>query len=121
MSFKARTGDVLVGLVLGGGMLLSLATDDWDWFSRSGSAVVVIGIVLTSSQIREHMQRLRALRGQLLAQSRRDWASDENKRALIRASSDQERTWEGEGHGLYMLIAGTLVWGFGDLLGLVFG
>lgn len=120
-SIKARASDAFAAAALGGGLVMSTATGEWEWFARSGSAVVAIGILLTSSQIRQHMRRLRALRGQLMAQSQRDWASDEDKRALLRAASVQESIWEGEGHGLYMLIVGTLIWGFGDLLGSVFG
>lgn len=118
-SLKARGADAVALGALLVGTALSVLTGDWEWFARSGSTVVVIGILLTSSQIRQHMRRLRALRGQLMAQSQRDWASDEDKRALLRAASVQESIWEGEGHGLYMLIAGTLVWGFGDLVGLL--
>ena len=39
---------------------------------------------------------------------------------MVRAASEQESIWEIEGHGLYMLIGGTLIWGFGDLLGYLF-
>lgn len=38
------------------------------YFLSTTLVAVVIGIVLTSNQIREHMGRLRALRGQLIAQ-----------------------------------------------------
>lgn len=117
MSVKTRLAYAIVALLLAGGVLLSLRGGDWNWFSRAGSAVVAIGILLTSSQIREHSQRLRRLRSQLAAQSQRDWAADDAKRALVRAAGQQETLWEIEGHGLYMLIAGTLIWGFGDLVG----
>lgn len=120
-SFKARAADSLALAALAGGIAASAVTADWGWFARSGSAVVVIGILLTSSQIREHMRRLRSLRGQLMAQSQRDWAADDDKRTLLRAAAVQESIWEGEGHGLYMLIAGTLIWGFGDLVGGIIG
>lgn len=56
-----------------------------------------------------------------MAQSQRDWASGGDKRAWPRAASVKESIWEGEGQGLYMLFAGTLIWGFGDLVGHVFG
>lgn len=117
VSGKTRLAYLTVALLLVSGILLSARSGDWSWFSRAGSAVVVIGILLTSSQIRDHSHRLRRLRSQLAAQSQRDWAVDENKRSLVRAATEQEAIWEIEGHGLYMLITGTLIWGFGDLLG----
>jgi len=83
--------------------------------------VIVVGILLTSSQIRDHSRRLRRLRGHLASQSQRDWAGEERTRTLVRAAGEQEIAWEIEGHGLYILILGTLIWGFGDLLGGVFG
>ena len=35
--------------------------------------------------------------------------------ALLAVAGSESETWEVEGHGLYLLIAGTLIWGFGDL------
>jgi len=120
MSSKTRLAYVAVLLLLAAGLLLSLQSGDWAWFARAGSAIVVIGILLTSSQIRDHSLRLRRFRSQLAAQSQRDWAVDDAKRAMVRAANEQESIWEIEGHGLYLLIAGTLIWGFGDLAGALF-
>lgn len=120
ISTATRWSYLLVLLLLSGGVVLSLATDDWEWLARAGCAVVVVGVLLTSSQIREHSRRLRRLRGQLTGQSQRDWAGEERSRTLVRAVGEQEMAWEIEGHGLYILIVGTLVWGFGDLLGRLF-
>ena len=115
------------------GLYSSLYTEDWSWFSRSGSIVVIIGIILTSSQIFEHKRRLKQdsvdwethIRRKLNTRARnnsqfaRDWGTDDGLRALFKARQEMETTWEIEGHGLYMLILGTLVWGFGDLLELL--
>lgn len=120
MSGKTRLAYVVVALILACGVLFSVQGGNWEWFSRAGSAVVAIGILLTSSQIRDHSQRLRRWRTQLVSQSQRDWAVDEAKRSMVRAAGEQESIWEIEGHGLYMLIGGTLIWGFGDLIGYLF-
>ena len=48
---------------------------------------------------------------------RHDWAGDDGMKSLARSGSLEEDTWDIEAHGLYLLIAGTLIWGFGDLLG----
>lgn len=110
----------IAAVVVLAGVVLSLARQDWQWFSRAGALVVVIGIVLTSSQIIEDNRRLRRKR-QRLEQSghiaNRDWAADDFR--LAHSRRHDEHLFENERSGLYMLIAGTLIWGFGDLVGLV--
>jgi hypothetical protein len=111
---------------LGAGFAASLASGDWSWFSRSGAAVVAVGIVLTSHQILEHNRRL--LESQRRESARRsaavhhggcahDWADENSIRRLIRARSQEEDLWRSEFSGFHMLVGGTLIWGFGDLLG----
>ena len=95
------------------GVVLSLAFDDWEWFSRSGSLVVINGIILTSHQIIDHINRLKLEHVPASRQFGRDWANNE-KQQLIHDES--HGIWQYEKYGLYMLIIGTLVWGFGDLL-----
>lgn len=102
-------------LLLAGGLLLSLRLDDWSWFSRSGSLVVVNGIILTSHQIIAHIHQLERER-RLGGQVNRDWAGEEKYRLL---HEDAYSLWANERCGLYMLIAGTLIWGFGDLFNLL--
>jgi hypothetical protein len=121
-------------LALAGGIWLSLETGDWTWLSRSGSAVVAIGIVLTSHEIFEHGRRLqesrrsaderlerRMHRLETPVRTDHDWADRDSMRELIRSRSREEEKWEIEGRGFYMLVAGTLVWGFGDLVGAALG
>lgn len=102
------------------GVVLSLGEGDWQWFSRAGALVVVVGIVLTSSQIIEDNRRLRRKR-QRLEQTghvaNRDWAQDEPR--LAQSRQHDEHLFENERSGLYMLIGGTLIWGFGDLVGVL--
>ncbi len=111
-TLKAYTAALITLLV---GMVLSVELGDWNWFSRCGSLVVVNGIILTSHQIIEHMQHLgRQQRRDSMVN--RDWASDDKQHFL---HDDHEMRWRSEKYGLYMLIVGTLVWGFGDLLNLL--
>lgn len=105
-------------LTLAGGGLLSLGVDDWYWLARAGSAVVVIGIVLTSRQIMDQLRRLRARRSHYEGDSRHDWAEDTVRFTIGRRRIDQYR-WRDEGSGILLLILGTVVWGFGDLVGLL--
>lgn len=101
----------LLTLVLGA--VLSINLDDWQWFARSGSLVVVNGIILTSHQIIEHVGRLNRRQSRWESQFHHDWADDDKQNLIYR----DEHLWATEKYGLYMLILGTLVWGFGDLLG----
>ena len=136
LSRQAVLAYALAVVTIIAGTLAGLATDNWAWLSRSGSVIVIIGILLTSTQILENNRRLRhrralwetqlrreiGLAGGLNGPSTRDWAHESNLRGLARSRNQQEDTWENERYGLYMLVAGTLVWGFGDVLGpLMFG
>lgn len=107
--------------VVGAGIAASVASGTWSWFARSGAFVVVIGIVLTSSQIIEDERRLRQRRQQRDRAgnvANRDWASEDSR--LAQSRRHDEHLFENERSGLYMLVAGTLIWGFGDLLGWLF-
>lgn len=102
------------------GIGISLELSDWSWFSRSGSLVVIIGIFLTSSQIIENTRRMKLHRMHRGQNFNRDYAEDIKKDSLKRSRSLDEDNWENGLRGLYMLVTGTLVWGFGDLVGVLF-
>ena len=93
--------------------------DDWNWFSRSGCVVVVIGIILTSHQVMENHRRLRSRRAHFARQFTHDFAEDLQKNRLANASLLEEDIWEDGVRGFYLLIVGTLIWGFGDLIGVI--
>ncbi len=107
-------------IILSIGCMISIHLNDWSWLSRCGSLVVVIGIILTSSQILEHIRLLRVRELNLASELNRDWASEERKQALLESRFNEETTWTNERSGFLMLIAGTLIWGFGDLVGVIF-
>jgi len=46
----------------------------------------------------------------------RDWAKEERQQTLNDSRFHEEITWTNERSGLLMLITGTLIWGFGDLI-----
>jgi hypothetical protein len=102
------------------GILVSIERDDWTWFARSGSIIVVIGIFLTSSQIIENSRRLKIRRYRHRQNFHRDYAEDIKRASLERSRSLDEDIWENGLRGLYLLVIGTLIWGFGDLAGFVF-
>lgn len=101
----------ILTLVLGA--VLSVSFDDWLWLSRSGSLVVINGIILTSHQIIDHINRLKLNQLPPARQFVRDWADSEKQHMI---HDPKEGVWQYEKYGLYMLIFGTLVWAFGDLL-----
>ena len=102
------------------GVWLSIEQNDWSWFARSGSMIVVIGIFLTSSQIIENSRRLKMRRSHHEHNFNRDFAEDIKRGTLDRSRSLDEDIWENGLRGFYLLVVGTLVWGFGDLAAYLF-
>jgi len=103
-------------IILASGCLASISHGDWSWFSRCGSLVVVIGIILTSSQVLEHIRMLKMRQMNTHGDFTRDWAKEERQQTLNDSRFHEEITWTNERSGLLMLITGTLIWGFGDLI-----
>lgn len=101
-------------LFLLAGVALSITLKDWNWFARSGSLVVIAGILLTSWQLIDNARRLNVH----FSDSAHDWAETAESRKRVRKQIKDEASWHNERYGLYLLIAGTLVWGFGDLMNL---
>lgn len=114
---STRKAMLLSAVVTATGIWFSFSTANWNWFARSGSLVVIIGIFLTSSQIIENSRKLRHRRIYHDHNFRRDFAEDLKKHTLERSRSLEEDIWENGLRGLYLLVSGTLIWGFGDLLG----
>jgi hypothetical protein len=103
--------------VLFGSIWLSISTQHWHWFSRAGSVLVVLGILLTSNQIIENSKRLRQRRAHHTSHFRHDYAEEYQQHTLERASLLEEDIWQNGLRGMYLLVSGTLIWGFGDLVG----
>jgi hypothetical protein len=119
LHLSTRKALLLSVIVIGGGIWFSLEQSDWSWFSRSGSLIVIIGVLLTSSQIIENSRKLKTRRSQHDHNFNRDFANDIKEQTLKRSRSLDEDIWENSLRGLYLLVAGTLIWGFGDLAGLI--
>ena len=117
LHLSTRRALLLSIAVIACGIWFSLKLLDWSWFSRSGSLVVIIGIFLTSSQLIENSRRLKMRRSSHDHNFNRDFADDHIKHTLDRSRSLDEDIWESGLRGLYLLVSGTLIWGFGDLVG----
>lgn len=84
-------------LALALGLVAALRSGDWSDFARAGAVIVVIGALVTAwESLREDEGVLAALR---------------------RIVSRQRRSTETL--GLCLIVAGTLIWAFGDLVGVL--
>lgn len=119
-TLSTRKALLLSAVVFILGVWLSIDQNDWSWFARSGSMIVVIGIYLTSSQIIENSRRLKMRRSHHEHNFNRDFAEDIKRGTLERSRGLDEDIWENGLRGFYLLVVGTLVWGFGDLAGYLF-
>lgn len=86
------------------GIGISLLTGEWKWFSRSGSLIVAFGIYVAFFDIDSWEYRLR--RG---AEDRGDEIRGEDQ------FFHHIRRWFTKSH-LTIILYGTLIWGFGDLI-----
>jgi lysylphosphatidylglycerol synthetase-like protein (DUF2156 family) len=108
-------------ILLIGGIYLSYSLQDWQWFSRTGALIVVLGIYLTSSQLIENSRRLRqSYRGaQRGGNFERDWAHGKHDGIIRQSRTHVEDSLVLGKCGFNLLIIGTLIWGFGDLVALI--
>lgn len=109
-------------LIIVSSLYTSYTLQDWQWFSRAGSLIVVLGIYLTSSQIIENSRRLRLRYRSTHKEGnfQRDWANGKQEQILRHVRDHDEETWVMGKCGFNLLIIGTLIWGFGDLISILF-
>ena len=119
LQLTTRKALFLSAAISGLSIWLSIHFQDWIWFSRSGSIIVIIGIVLTSSHIIENSSKLHARRRHHDNNFGRDYADETKLGTLKYSRRHDEDLWESSLRGLYLLIAGTIIWGYGDLIGLL--
>jgi hypothetical protein len=101
-------------LTMAAGAALSFASNDWTWFARSGAVLTALGLVLTSRKVLIARADLLAL----LADMERVDGAERTVRleSFKRLQRDLDRQVM-ERAGFALLVLGTLVWGFGDLIG----
>jgi hypothetical protein len=99
---------------LGAAVWLSAATGDWTWLARSGAILTALGLVLAS-------RKILIARNDLLSLLHEMEKADGTQRTARLASFKQlQRDIDRqvlEKAGFALLILGTLIWGFGDLVG----
>ncbi|WP_028868208.1 hypothetical protein [Psychromonas arctica] len=125
---------VLTVLILGLGYYFSLIQLlDTEWFSRSGSVVVVLGIIsgfsgiieervlISRLSIRKRLEILQKKRKLRLLKATPDYVQEElddieeKYLVLIKESMHSIKFNAGISEGI-LLILGTLTWGFGDIV-----
>lgn len=107
-------------LVIFIGITISYSLNNWQWFSRTGALIVILGIYLTSIQIIENNHRLTARSHEIHRNGnfQRDWADDKQEQILSHDPAHEAETWVMGKCGFNLLISGTFICGFGDLLSL---
>ena len=93
-------------LLVGGSLLLSIQTDAWHWFQRSGALLVSIGALLSTRRALELMLDA-MINGNRLMPSGAGKARGESAAGELRTCVC----------GFLLVAMGTFIWAYGDLLG----
>ena len=102
--FLSVTGTVVVG----GSLALSIATDAWHWFPRSGALLASIGAILSTRRVLRVM-----ISAMIDDRSLSEVVTSEG----VPVSDDLTACFV----GFWVVGFGTLIWAYGDLLGCALG
>lgn len=98
---------VLMGSI---GVVSSIFNSDWLWFSRFGSLITVAGLLLISSPI--------FVKGiYLSSESAFGFATLDDDGNTMVTSEEDRKIGSKIFSGIVITIVGTVIWGFGDLIG----
>lgn len=110
-------------IVLTTGLMASRSTGDWAWFPRSGSMLVTLGILFAYFNFDYRLEKGLYRTGRIAARVIRQFApesgflarlTDINNRMEERLDDIPNKVKTIE---VVIIGVGTIVWGFGDLLG----
>ena len=88
-------------------LVASYTTRNWDWFARSGSIVTMVGIILSVRPILRIEEQKTQDNGSILGDTPKEIVEDRQLKLDVL----------GLYIGNFMTVVGTLIWGYGDLLG----
>lgn len=125
---------VIVALI---GIFVSIFLDEWMCFGRSGSVITVIAIYFASCEFRKKIEKAPSLANEIFDENKEQYLeifqheiSAENKEKILNLVKTQAiQEIEQISKDTYdkflkvetvIFIVGTLIWGFGDLLNLLF-
>lgn len=92
------------------GVALSIVNSNWFWFSRFGSLITVAGLLLISSPL--------FTRGIYLSNASAFGFAELDGDGNVMVTSDSDRKMGRKiFSGVVITIIGTVIWGFGDLVG----
>lgn len=92
------------------GIFISTFNSDWLWFSRFGSLITVAGLLLISSQS--------FVKGIYLANASATICAELDKEGNAIVTNEEDRKIGSKIFtGIVITIIGTVIWGFGDLVG----
>lgn len=115
---------ILLAILVLAGMVPSILSSDWIWFSRSGSLVVVFGVLIVwidykggindaldtvLSGYKEHLRN-----SEDLTENQKDKFGKEVEGKFNEVSVLTEKQFQNI--EFYVIALGTLVWGYGDLV-----
>jgi hypothetical protein len=95
-----------------GSFVVSVCSRQWHWFSRSGAILTVSGMILTVRPI----IRL-GLKGLLEEQSVINCGGVTPAPEETKAENQRKLDAKSSLVGLFLLVIGAVIWGYGDLLG----
>jgi len=105
---KAVIGFAIVMAIIG--ISLSIIKSDWLWFSRFGSLITIAGLLLLSSPS--------FVKGIYLSNASAFGFASLDEDGNTRVTNEEDRKLGSKiFSGIVITILGTVVWGFGDLIG----
>jgi len=108
------------------GIILSICNNEWSWFSRSGSLVVICGLLsarwdFTNKINEENLDILDPViirnmkkNGGIINAQRIENIKKELRTRIVEYTKPKYRAVE-----FIMIAIGTFIWGFGDLIGVI--
>lgn len=106
----------LASAVLGTSIWYSIITGDFSWLSRSGSVVTVLGLLLTIKN--GIFSETRDIESVVLEKNHyARWAPEDDSNEYREHVKYAKKVIREEYIGFGITVVGTVIWGYGDLIG----